>query len=47
LKPAVRWYVFGAAAKDLMNTDIVTRFEDASISQLCDVMQAARRGSRC
>lgn len=28
-------------AKDLMNTDIVTIREDASISQLCDVMQAA------
>jgi CBS domain-containing protein len=28
-------------AKDLMNTDIVTIREDASVSQLCDVMQAA------
>ena len=28
-------------AKDLMNTDVVTIREDASVSHLCDVMQAA------
>ena len=39
--PFVEYVSAVMRAKDLMNTDIVTIREDASVSHLCDVMQAA------
>ena len=39
--PFVEYVSVVMRAKDLMNTDIVTIREDASVSQLCDVMQEA------